>query len=97
MAGPPTARMEHKPLQEHEAVPTTPGRIALLFACAGVVTFGLLSPIGLIVSALALLHKPDGYGVAAFLLSFIAVLVWIDIIFFGGVLVMVVLSLFAGP
>lgn len=97
MAGLPTARMDHKPLQEHHAVPTTPGRIALLFACAGIVTFGILSPIALIVSVLALLHKPDGYGAAGFALSLIAVLIWVDIIFFGGVLVMIVLGLFAGP
>ena len=97
MAGLPTARMEHKPLQPHDAVPTTPGRVALLFACAGIVTFGVLSPIALIVCVLALLHKPDGYALAGLALSAIAVLVWIDIIFFGGVLVMLVLSLFAGP
>ncbi|MEQ8843804.1 MAG: hypothetical protein RIB58_03035 [Phycisphaerales bacterium] len=97
MAGLPTARMDHKPLQEYEAVPTTPGRIAFLFACAGVVTFGVLSPIGLIVSVLALLQKADGWGAAGLLLSAIAVLVWVDIIFFGGVLVMIVLGLFAGP
>lgn len=97
MAGLPTAQMQHKPMQKHEAVPTTPGRIALLFACAGIVTFGLLSPIALIVCVASLLHKPDGYAVAGLLLSSIAVLVWIDIIFFGGVLVMIVLGLFAGP
>ena len=97
MAGLPTAQMPPKPMQKHEAVPTTPGRIALLFSCAGIITFGLLSPIALLVCILSLIKKPDGYAVAGLVLSSIAVLIWIDIIFFGGVLVMIVLGLFAGP
>lgn len=93
----PTAQPRGKPLQPQVEVPTTPGRVALLFACAGIITFGVLSPIGLLVSLLALLKKPDGYGLAGLILSSIAVLVWLDIIFFGGVLVMIVASLFRGP
>ena len=97
MSGLPVAKMAYKPMQPHEAVPTTPGRVALLFACAGIMTFGLLSPIGFIVSVLALLKKPDLFGAAGLLLSVFALLVWADIIFFGGVLVMIVLGLFASP
>ena len=97
MTGVPQAPATRKPLEPQVAVPTTPGRIALLFACAGIITFGVLSPIALIVSLLALIKKPDGYGLAGLVLSTVPVLVWVDIIFFGGLLVMILTSLFAGP
>ncbi len=84
-----------KPLQPHEPVPTTPGRIALLFACAGLMTFGLLSPIALLVSIIALIKKPDGFGLAALLMSGAAVAVLVDVIFFGGILLLLLLSVFA--
>jgi len=97
MAGLPNSPAPSKPLQPHEPVPTTPGRMALLFACAGVMTFGVLSPVALIVSIVALIKKPDGYALAGLLLSTIAVLVWADILFFGGILVMLVYGLLASP
>lgn len=84
-----------KPLQPHEPVPTTPGRIALLFACAGLMTFGLLSPIALVVSLIAVVRKPDWFGAVALVLSGAAVAVLIDIIFFGGFLLLLVYSVFA--
>lgn len=84
----------HKPLQPHEPVPTTPGRIALLFACAGLMTFGLLSPIALLVSIVAVVKKPDWFGVAALLLSGFVVLVLVDVIFFGGLLLLIAVSVF---
>lgn len=83
-----------KPLQPHEPVPTTPGRIALLFACAGLMTFGLLSPIALLVSIVAVVKKPDWFGVAALLLSGFVVLVLVDVIFFGGILLLIAVSVF---
>ncbi|UYV13051.1 MAG: hypothetical protein NCW75_01905 [Phycisphaera sp.] len=84
-----------KPLQPHEPVPTTPGRIALLFACAGLMTFGVLSPIALLVSLIAVVRKPDWFGAAALLLSGAAVAVLVDIIFFGGFLLLLIYSVFA--
>ncbi|MFI4916975.1 MAG: hypothetical protein ACIAS6_10780 [Phycisphaerales bacterium JB060] len=83
-----------KPLEQHEPVPTTPGRIALLFACAGLLTFGILSPIALVVSLIAVVKKPDWYGLAALGMSGIAVAVLVDMIFFGGILLLVLQSLF---
>jgi hypothetical protein len=90
-----TAAPVHKPLQPHEAVPTTPGRIALLFACAGLLTFGVLSPIALLVSIVALVKRPDWFGVAALLMSGLAVAVVVDMIYFGGVLMLLIVSVFA--
>lgn len=75
-------------------MPTTPGRIALLFACAGMLTFGLLSPIALVVSLIAVVKKPDLFGFFALVLSGFAVVVILDLIFFGGILLLVLQSLF---
>ncbi|GIW73646.1 MAG: hypothetical protein KatS3mg103_0168 [Phycisphaerales bacterium] len=85
------------PLQPHEPVPTTPGRIALLISCAGLLTFGVLSPLGLLASLLALLTRPDRYALVGLLLGAVGVAVWVDIIFFGGVLCLMVLGAFRGP
>lgn len=83
-----------KPLQPHEPVPTTPGRIALLFACAGLMTFGLLSPIALVVSLIAVVKKPDWFGAVALVLSAAVVAVIVDMIFYGGILMVLFLSVF---
>lgn len=83
-----------KPLEPQEPVPTTPGRIALLFACAGLMTFGLLSPIALLVSIIAVVRTPDWFGAAALVLSAASVAVLVDLIFFGGFLLLLVYSIF---
>lgn len=83
-----------KPLQPHEPVPTTPGRIALFFACAGLMTFGLLSPIALVVSLIAVVRRPDWFGFVALVLSGLAVAVLVDVIFFGGILLLVIQGIF---
>lgn len=84
-----------EPLKQYDAVPTTPGRIALLFACAGLITFGILSPIALIVSFIAVVKKPDWFGFFALALSIVPVAVLIDMIFFGGVLLLIASSIFS--
>jgi hypothetical protein len=84
-----------EPLKQYDAVPTTPGRIALLFACAGLITFGLLSPVALIVSMIAVIKKPDWFGFFALVLSIVPVAVLVDVIFFGGVLLLVATSIFS--
>ncbi|MEQ9095524.1 hypothetical protein AY599_03745 [Leptolyngbya valderiana BDU 20041] len=88
------ATATREPLKQYDAVPTTPGRIALLFACAGLMTFGLLSPVALLVSIIALAKKPDWFGFFAFVLSGLAVAVLVDVIFFGGVLLLLLMSVF---
>lgn len=67
----------------------------MLFACAGLMTFGVLSPIALLVSLIAVVRKPDWFGAAALLLSGAAVAVLVDIIFFGGFLLLLIYSVFA--
>jgi hypothetical protein len=57
-------------------------------------TFGVLSPIALLVSIIAVVRKPDWFGAAALVLSTAAVAVLVDVIFFGGFLLLVVYSLF---
>lgn len=92
----PHAGAQHKPLQPLAEIPITPGRTAFFFACAGLLTFGLLSPIALVVSLLALLKKPDPFGLVAMLLSAAATIVLADVIFFGGVLMLMALRLVMG-
>lgn len=87
---------KNKPLQELQVIPNTPGRTAFFFACAGLLTFGLISPIALVMSVLALIKRPDGFGVVALLMSGSAVVILADIFFLGGVLILFALGLLMG-
>lgn len=90
------AAKHRKPLQELPTIPATPGRSAFFFACIGLLTFGLLSPIALLVSLLAVLNRPDGFGAAALFLSLVSTLILVDVIFLGGVIILMLTGLFMG-
>jgi len=81
------------PLREHQPVPTTPGRIALLAACAGLLTCGLLSPIALLMSVIALVWRADRFGLAAVALSGLSTLALADVTLGRGYVVLTVLWL----
>ncbi|MEO1007890.1 MAG: hypothetical protein AAFX79_04945 [Planctomycetota bacterium] len=69
------------PLQPHEPVPGTPGRMAALLAFAGFVTCGLASPFAFVASIIALIKRPDWFGFAGLVVSGAQLVVLIDAIF----------------